>query len=78
MVGRAVMAVAAMVAEAMVVVVVVLMEAGAVVVMVAEVVVAAALDEGGVALAAGDVELGMCVATHCCRRSMWAHNTQYY
>lgn len=54
-----------MVAEGMAAVAVGLMEAGVVAVMVAEVV-AVALDEAGVGLLAGDVELEMCVALHCC------------
>lgn len=57
MVGRAVMAVAAMAEEATAAVAAGLTEAGAVVVLVVEVAVAAALDEAGVVLSAGDVEL---------------------
>lgn len=75
MVGRAVMAVAAMAAAALAAVAVVPTEAGVVVVMAVEVV-AVALDEAGVVLPAGDVELEMCSALHCCRRACrWAYNT---
>ena len=64
MVGRAVMAVAAMAEEATAAVAEGLMEAGAVVATVAEVAGVVALGEAGAGLAAEDVELKMFVATH--------------